>query len=121
MRRLAPLVLLLLAPILGAWTWPAHGPVLQPFSFDRAHPYVAGQHRGIDIGSAAGSTVVAPTSGVVSFAGTVPASGKVVTIDTPGGLAVTLTHLGSIVVAQGAQVAEGVAVGTVGPSGTAEL
>ena len=29
------------------------GPVLQPFSYDEAHPYAAGQHRGIDIGAAA--------------------------------------------------------------------
>ena len=33
------------------------GPVVQPFSYDEAHPYAAGQHRGIDIGAdAAGET-----------------------------------------------------------------
>src|ERR1041385_440913 len=99
-RRLAPLLLVFLAPVLGAWTWPAHGPVLQGFSYDRAHAYAAGQHRGIDVGADAGSPVVAPASGVVSFAGSVPTSGKSITIDTPGGLAVTLTHLGSIAVAK---------------------
>src|SRR5436190_4407281 len=119
MRRLAPL-LLLLAPLAGAWTWPVSGPVLQAFSFDRAQPYAAGQHRGIDVGAPAGSLVVAPAAGVVAFAGTVPASGKTITIDTPGGLAVTLTHLGSITVADGATVAEGAIVGAVGPIGTAE-
>jgi len=121
MRWLAPLFLLVLAPLAGAWTWPVHGPVLQAFSFDPAHPYAAGQHRGIDVGADAGSSVRAPASGVVSFAGTVPTSGKVVTIDTPGGLAVTLTHLGSIAVAKGATVAEGAVVGTVGPSGTPDF
>ena len=39
---------------------------------------------------------VAPASGVVSFAGSVPTSGQTVTIQTPAGLAVSLTHLGSI-------------------------
>ncbi|MEN3342945.1 MAG: hypothetical protein V7644_2349 [Actinomycetota bacterium] len=120
MRRLAPL-LLLLAPVAGAWTWPVHGPVLQTFSFDRAHPYAAGQRRGIDVGAASGTPVRAPAAGTVSFAGTVPTSGKVVTIETAGGLAVTLTHLGTIAVPQDARVAEGAAVGTVGPSGTPDL
>jgi hypothetical protein len=57
---------------------------------------------------------------VVSFAGTVPTSGKTITIDTPGGLAVTLTHLGSLSVADGARVAEGAVVATVGSSGTSD-
>jgi len=126
MRRLAPVVLLLLlvpwVPAAGAWTWPVSGPVLQGFSFDRAHPYAGGQHRGIDVGAnAAGLPVLAPASGVVGFAGTVPSSGRSVTIDTADGLAVTLTNLGSISVAKGDAVDEGAAVGTVGPSGTPEV
>jgi hypothetical protein len=123
MRRLAPVVLLLLlwVPAAGAWTWPVNGPVLQGFSFDPAHPYAGGQHRGIDIGADAGASVLAPASGVVSFAGSVPSSGKSVTIDTPDGLAVTLTHLGSISVAKGSAVSEGAVVGTIGPTGTPEV
>ena len=98
------------------------GPVLQPFVYDEAHPYASGQHRGIDIGAdAAGETVVAPAAGTVSFAGTVPTSGKSVTIETPDGYAVTLTHLGSIAVAKGATLVEGDTVGTIGPSGTPEV
>ena len=38
----------------SAWTWPAGGPVLLAYSFDPAHPYAAGQHRGIDVGGVAG-------------------------------------------------------------------
>jgi len=98
------------------------GKVLQPFSYDEAHPYAAGQHRGIDIGAAAaGETVVAPAAGTVSFAGTVPTSGESVTIQTADGYSVTLTHLGSIGVAKGASLAEGGVVGTIGPSGTPEV
>jgi Peptidase family M23 len=109
------------APVAGAWTWPADGPVLQPFAFDPAHPYAAGQHRGIDIGAAAEAPVVAPAAGTVTFAGTVPTSGKSVTITTADGYAVTLTHLGSIAVADGVRVAEGDVVGGIGASGEPEL
>src|SRR5437868_18155 len=124
MRRLlvaAILAALLLAPIGHAWTWPASGPVLQPFHFDPAHPFAAGQHRGIDVAGELGAQVSAPAAGTVTFAGTVPSSGKSVTISTVDGYAVTLTHLGSIAVTKGASVAEGDGVGTIGGSGDAEV
>jgi len=108
-------------PAAGAWTWPVAGPVLAPFTFDPAHPYAGGQHRGVDIGAPTGTTVVAPAAGQVTFAGTVPASGKSVSILTADAFSVTLTHLGTVEVAKGAVVAEGAPVGTVGPSGTPEL
>jgi len=108
-------------PVASAWSWPVRGPVLQPFSYDEAHPYDAGQHRGIDIGvSANGEPVIAPASGTVSFAGFVPTSGESLTIETADGYSVTLTHLGSIGIATGAAVSEGDVVATVGPSGTRE-
>jgi hypothetical protein len=124
MRRLllaAILAALLLAPIAHAWTWPASGAVLQPFLFDPAHPYAAGQHRGIDVAGELGAQVSAPAAGTVTFAGTVPSSGKSVTISTADGYAVTLTHLGSIAVTKGAAVAEGDGVGTIGGSGDPEV
>lgn len=115
------LAFLVWTPVAHAWSWPVQGPVVQPFAYDEAHPYAASQHRGIDIGAdAAGEAVVAPSDGTVSFAGTVPTSGRSLTIETADGYSVTLTHLGSIVVAEGAAVAEGDLVGTIGPSGTAE-
>jgi hypothetical protein len=123
-RRIAlPFVLFLLwTPVASAWSWPVQGPVLQPFSYDESHAYAAGQHRGIDIGAdAAGETVVAPATGTVTFAGTVPTNGQSVTIGTADGYSVTLTHLGSILVAKGASVAEGDPIGTIGPSGTPEV
>jgi Peptidase family M23 len=123
-RRLAILFFVFLAwtPAAYAWSWPVQGPVLQPFSYDESDPYAAGQHRGIDIGAgAAGEPVVAPAAGTVSFAGTVPTNGKSVTIQTADGYSVTLTHLGAILVAKGAAIAERDSVGTVGPSGTPEV
>ncbi|MBA3366680.1 MAG: M23 family metallopeptidase [Actinobacteria bacterium] len=109
---------LIAAPSAGAWTWPADGGVLRPFVFGE-NPYLGGQHRGIDVGGAAGSTVRAPVGGRVAFAGTVP-SGKTVTIQTADGYSVTLVQLGSIGVGQGLVVNEGDPVGTIGPSGVAE-
>ena len=109
------------APVAGAWTWPVDGPVLQAFVFDPANPYAGGQHRGIDIGSDSGGAVVAPAAGTVTFAGTVPSSGKSLTITTSDGFVVTLTHLGSLAVQQGATLAEGDPAGTIGPSGDPEL
>ncbi len=113
MRRLALVVLLFLlwAPGAYAWSWPVQGPVLLGFTFDPSHPYAGGQHRGIDVGAPTGTPVAAPASGTISFAGTVPTSGKSVTIETADGYSVTLTHLGSIGVSKGASVGEGSTVG----------
>ncbi|HKA26598.1 MAG TPA: M23 family metallopeptidase, partial [Gaiellaceae bacterium] len=110
---------LVIVPAAGAWTWPVKGPVLQKFALG-SNPYAAGQHRGIDIGAAAGDPVVAAASGTVSFVGTVPASGRVVTIQTAEGYSVTLTHLGSTSARRGETVGEGSIVGTIGPTGDVE-
>jgi hypothetical protein len=123
-RRIAILIICACAlPVSAAraWTWPVDGPVLRPFSFDHSHPYAAGQHRGVDVGAPSGSPVLAPSEGVVSFAGTVPTGGKTVSIQTPSGYTATLVHLGSIGVTRGALVREASVVGTVGPSGVVEL
>jgi len=104
----------------GAWTWPSSGPVLRPFVFG-SNPYLAGQHRGVDVAGTAGAVVQAPAGGPVAFAGSVPGGGKTVTIETAGGLSVTLVHLGSIAVTKGAVVEEGDPVGTIGPSGDPEV
>jgi len=105
----------------SAWTWPASGPVLLAYSFDPAHPYAAGQHRGIDVGGVAGETIQAPAGGLVTYVGSVPGSGRSVTILTSDGWSVTITQLGSIAVAKGATVAEGDGIGTIGPSGDPEV
>ena len=97
---------LALAPTAHAWTWPASGEVLEPFVYG-GDPYAGGQHRGIDVAGEGEEAVLAPASGVVTFAGTVGANGKVVTVETPGGHAVTLVHLGSIAVKKGDAVREG--------------
>ena len=122
MRRLLLVLLVALAavPAARAWTWPTDGQVLQPFSFDPASPYAAGQHRGVDLAGSPGDAVHAPRAGVVSFAGTVPGSGKSVTIETADGWSVTLTHLGTISVKKDAAVAEGDAIAAIGDPGGGE-
>ena len=81
MRRLLLVLLAMLAlvPSAHAWTWPADGRVIAPFAFDPGNPYAAGQHRGIDVAGAPAAPVRAPATGSVSFAGTVPGSGRSVT------------------------------------------
>ena len=123
MRRIMFVLMLALvtAAPAAAWTWPASGPIVLGYSFDPAHPYSGGQHRGIDVAGAPGETVAAPASGLVTFAGSLPGNGKSVTILTSDGWSVTLTQLGSIALAKGATVAEGDGVGAIGPSGDAEV
>ena len=110
---------LVLAPAAGAWSWPASGPVLRAFGVGD-DPYAGGQHRGVDIGGKEGEPVLAPRAGVVVFAGSIPGSGRSVTIRTDDGYSVTLVHLGSLGVSRNASVGEGDPVGTLGSSGDAE-
>lgn len=124
MRLLGVLILCALALPVGtarAWTWPVNGPVVRGFSFDRVHPYAAGEHRGIDIAAGVGEQVLSPAAGVVSFAGTVPSGGKTISIRTASGTTVTLLHLRSIGVRRGALVNEAAVVGSAGPSDESEL
>jgi len=113
------LAALALSSSAGAWSWPAEGDVLRPFALG-LDAYAAGQHRGIDVAGPEGSSVRAPATGTVSFAGSLPTYGKGITIATPDGYAVTLVHLGSIGVAKGDAVIEGGPIGTMGWSGDPE-
>ena len=121
MRRMLSLAIvaaiasLIVVPVAAGWAWPVDGPVLRPFSLAE-NEYAAGQHRGLDIGAAVGDLVRSPVAGTVSFAGSIPAGGRALTIQTADGYAVTLLQLGSIAVARGDAVAEGAIVGAVGAS-----
>ena len=103
----------------AAWSWPADGDVLRPFTLG-SNAYAAGQHRGIDVAGPEGSSIHAPASGTVSFAGSLPTHGRSLTILTSDGYAVTLVHLGSIEVGKGDAVTEGSSVATMGSSGEPE-
>jgi murein DD-endopeptidase MepM/ murein hydrolase activator NlpD len=88
----------------GDWTWPVVGPILRGFD-PPDDPYGSG-HRGIDIGAPAGTVVVAPAAGTVTFAGTVAGS-FFVTIDHGGGLASTYSWLTELLVRRGDRVTSG--------------
>src|SRR5919108_2633793 len=116
---LAAALVLACAPPASAWTWPVDGPVLRPFAFGN-DPYAGGQHRGVDIGASPDAPVLAPASGQVTFAGSLPRYGETVTIRTVDGYAVTLLHLGALVVSRGASVEEGQPIARVATAGDAE-
>ncbi len=96
----------------GTWTWPARGPIARGFD-PPASPYGAG-HRGIDIAVAAGTPVLAPAAGVVSFAGRV-AGQLFVSIDHGSGLVSTSSYLSEALVAEDDTVVPGQPVARSGP------
>ena len=95
----------------GTWSWPVHGPVIRGFDPPET-PYGAG-HRGIDVAVALGTTVRAPESGVVTFAGKVGGD-LFATLDHGGGLASTYSWLSSTLVRKGDVVARGQPIATSG-------
>jgi murein DD-endopeptidase MepM/ murein hydrolase activator NlpD len=104
MRILALLAALALAP----WLWPVE-PHEVVRAFDApATPYGPG-HRGVDLASAEGATVVAPADGVVRFAG--PVAGRpVLSIEHGGGLVSSFEPVEPLVAA-GDAVSRGQAIG----------
>ena len=95
----------------GAWSWPVAGPVIRAFDPPDS-PYGSG-HRGIDIATGVGTTVTAPTAGVVTFAGSVGGH-LFVTIDHGRGWESTYSWLSARLVSQGDAVAEGAAIARTG-------
>ncbi|MFB6609361.1 M23 family metallopeptidase [Agromyces sp. NPDC056379] len=97
------------------WRWPVAAPirVVAPFRAPPT-PYTAG-HRGIDIAATPAATVVAAAPGVVSFSGLV-AGRPVVSIDHGDGVVSAIEPVAGLV-ATGAPVAAGDAIGTVSTGG----
>lgn len=113
----ATLHLLTGTALAAGWTWPVRGPVLTAYR-NSDDPYLAGQHRGIDIGAPAGSRVVAAVGGTVTFVGVVGSSGLTVSERSADGrFDLSYLHLSAASVRRGESVAEGAAVGAVGTSG----
>ncbi len=109
--------LLLSTPAQASWSWPVRGDVITPYR-NGADPYAGGQHRGIDIGAAVGTPVVAAAAGEVRFAGTAGSSGLTVSVRTGDGFDTSYLHLSSLAVRAGASVSAGERLGAVGTSGT---
>jgi murein DD-endopeptidase MepM/ murein hydrolase activator NlpD len=99
------------APPPGAWLWPVTGPVIEAFDPPDS-PFGSG-HRGIDIAAPAGTDVVAPADGTVTFAG--PVGGRrFVTIDHGGGLRSTVSFVEDLRVRAGDAVHAGDVVASSG-------
>jgi hypothetical protein len=104
---------------LSGFVWPAIGPVSGVYGSQRI---LNGQprqpHFGIDIAAPEGAPVVAAAPGFVSLAHPdMFFTGKTVVIDHGHGLSSTYSHLATIAVADGEQVAQGQVIGTVGSTG----
>lgn len=116
MRKAWSLLILVAVVILGAaapasaagpWPWPVTGPVINGFD-PPASPFGSG-HRGIDIATTAGTPVLAPAPGTVTFAG--PVAGHLfVTIDHGGGVESTYSWVSALGVKKGDVVAAGTLV-----------
>ena len=99
------------APAYHTYTWPVQGPVIRGFE-PPANPYSSG-HRGIDIGCAFGTPLLAANDGVVAFAGWVGGS-LFISIDHPDGVRTTYSWLSSVSVKAKQSVVKGEVIGATG-------
>jgi hypothetical protein len=105
-------------PAAAAWRPPVAGTVTRAFDLG-ADPFEAGRHRGVDLAAPPGTTVRAPCTGPVAFAGRAGTNGRVVTL-LCGPWRVTHMPLASIVAREGTIVRTGEPLGTVAASGAHE-
>jgi murein DD-endopeptidase MepM/ murein hydrolase activator NlpD len=98
--------------------WPARGWVTSDFGV-RLDPYTAERmmHRGLDIATAVGAPVYAPSDGTVVFTGTDGGYGKVLVIDHGYGVTTRYGHLSEIFAKLGEHVKRGSRVAAVGNTG----
>ena len=106
------------ASAFGTWTWPVAGPIIRGFD-PPASPYGSG-HRGIDIAATAGTMVLSPGPGVVSFSGSVGGY-LFVTVDHGGGLLSTASYLSERLVRKGDTVIQGQPIGRSGTGHQGDL
>lgn len=76
-------------------------------------------HKGLDIAAPTGTPVYAAASGKVTFAGVQGGYGNHIVIRHDDNTETTYSHLSSILVSQGQNVAQGEVIGKIGSSGTA--
>jgi len=100
--------------------WPVEGRVNSSFG-QRLDPFngEGAFHRGIDISSSYGRTVVAPADGVVTFADYMGGYGRAVVLDHGHGITTLYGHLSNMPVMAGQTVRRGETIGFVGLSGRA--
>jgi septal ring factor EnvC (AmiA/AmiB activator) len=103
-----------LAPFRGGLEWPVAGRVAARFGQTANRLGGSAVKNGIDIAATEGAPVRAVHGGTVRFAGSFTGFGTLVILDHGGESYTLYGYLSSTAVAQGAQVAAGVELGTVG-------
>jgi murein DD-endopeptidase MepM/ murein hydrolase activator NlpD len=98
--------------------WPVRGWVTSDFGH-RLDPFTAERimHKGLDIAAAHGTPIVAPSDGLVIFAGVEGGYGKVLVLDHGYGVKTRFAHMADIGVKVGDRVKRGDHVGLLGNTG----
>lgn len=97
---------------------PASGSISSGYGY-RTHP-ISGRwtmHKGVDIASPVGASVVAAKSGVVTFAGPLGGYGNLVVVEHPDGYATRYAHCSRLLVLRGQKVRQGEPIARVGDTG----
>ncbi len=102
----------------GVYIWPTTGVLTSKFG-SRNISIGSSNHKGIDIGNAAGTPVCAADGGVVIFAGKNGGYGNFVAIQHDNGAVTHYAHMRKILVEVGQRVAQGQQIGEMGRTGTA--
>jgi murein DD-endopeptidase MepM/ murein hydrolase activator NlpD len=98
--------------------WPTRGWVTSDFG-NRLDPYTAERimHKGLDIATAHGSPVIAPSDGTILFSGMEGGYGKVLVLDHGYGVKTRFAHLSELMARAGERVKRGQKIGAVGNTG----
>ena len=98
--------------------WPVEGRVTSSFG-ERIDPFngEGAFHRGVDISTWYGHSIVAPADGVVRYADFMSGYGRLIEVDHGNGIQTRYGHMSSFAVAAGQSVRRGQVIGYVGSSG----
>ena len=104
---------------LSGWIWPSTGRISGVYGSQRILNGKPRQpHYGIDIAAPAGTTVVAPSDGIVSLVETdFYYTGGTIILDHGHGLSSAFLHMKDVTVKKGQRVRQGDKIGTVGSTG----
>ena len=95
----------------GGWISSTFGMRSSPFSGDMS------QHKGLDIAADSGTPIVAPASGIVSYASYDEGYGKLISVDHGHGIVTRYGHCSQMYVKVGQQIRRGDVIGAVGTTG----
>jgi len=98
--------------------WPVMGPITGPFG-SRIDPFngEGAFHSGVDISCRYGQPIMAPSDGVVTYAGFYSGYGRMIVVDHGNGISTRYGHLSGFAVTDGQTLRKGQVIGYVGMSG----